>query len=203
MGIAADFLPHVFERFRQADSTSTRQHGGLGLGLAIVRNLVRMHHGEIRATSAGLGMGSTFEIQLPLAHATHAAPKRDTHPTGSRVPRRVLVVDDNIDIADMMSEVLKEAGHVVRVAHDGKQALSALAGFTPDAVLLDIGLPVMDGFEVARELRSRGSDAFLVAITGYGQQTDRDRSKDAGFDAHLVKPVKVDAVLRLLDRLAE
>ena len=203
IGISPEMLPHVFELFTQAEQARGRDDGGLGLGLAIVRNLVRMHHGEIRVASPGPGKGSTFEIELPLVRAAQAAPKHHTHPTGSRVPRRVLVVDDNIDIADMMSEVLKEAGHDVRVANDGQEALSALGGFTPDAVLLDIGLPVMDGFEVARELRSRGSEAFLVAITGYGQQTDRDRSKDAGFDAHLVKPVKVDAVLQLLDRLAE
>ena len=204
IGIAPEMLPHVFELFTQAEQARGRDDGGLGIGLAIVRNLVRMHHGEVRVTSAGAGKGSTFEIDLPLAPAAQAAgSKHAAKPAPSRLPRRVLVVDDNIDIADMMAEILKEAGHDVRIANDGEAALSAISGFTPEAVLLDIGLPVMDGFEVARELRSRGSEAFLVAITGYGQQTDRDRSKDAGFDAHLVKPVKVDAVLQLLDRLAE
>jgi len=205
IGIAPEMLPRVFELYTQAEEARGRDEGGLGLGLAIVRNLVRMHGGEVRVTSPGLGKGSTFEIELPLAHATAAATRANQgkHAAATRVPRRVLVVDDNIDIADMMAEVLAEAGHDVRVANDGAAALSSLDGFTPEAVLLDIGLPGMDGFEVARELRNRGAGAFLVAITGYGAQTDRDRSKDAGFDAHLLKPVKVDAVLQLLDRLAE
>ena len=205
IGISAEMLPHVFELFSQDDEAKRRDGGGLGLGLAIVRNLVRMHGGEVRAASDGLGKGSTFELELPLvtAHRREVASRNGTSLQPSRVPRRVLVVDDNTDVADMMAEVLKEAGHEVRVANDGQGALTAVDGFSPEAVLLDIGLPIMDGFEVARALRGRGADAFLVAITGYGQDADRERSKDAGFDAHLVKPVKVDAVLRLLDRLAE
>jgi signal transduction histidine kinase len=195
MGIDPRMLPQIFELFVQAQRTLDRSDGGLGLGLAIVRSLVALHGGTVRAESAGLGKGSEFVVELPpsdrqldgflLQTDRAAAPG-----TG----RRILVVDDNIDAAELLGDLLRHEGHEVCIAHDGPAALDVSSVFHPDTALLDIGLPVMDGYELARRLREQLPEVKLVAITGYGQQSDMDNAKAAGFDRHLVKPVSPDLV---------
>ncbi len=198
IGIAPDLLPRVFELFVQADRGLDRSEGGLGIGLTVVRRLVELHEGEVLARSSGPGHGSTFEVRLPLAEA----PERSAEPARPAVPvgRRVLLVEDNADIADLMATVLEMLGCAVTVARDGPSALGAVDAAAPEVVLLDLGLPGMDGLEVARRLRAGGFAAKLVALSGYGQPEDRVRTRDAGFDAHLVKPVDLDALVPLLSR---
>jgi len=196
IGISAEMLPRVFDLFVQSERGLDRSQGGLGIGLSVVRRLIEMHGGEVWAHSAGLGHGSTFEIRLPWvvaqAHAkVPVAPLRPNH-------RRVLVVDDNRDAADSLSLLLQTQGHEVQTAYDGEEALELAPGFGADLVLLDIGLPLMNGFEVAKRLRSSGSAARLVALSGYGQPDDLRRSREAGFDCHLVKPVDLERVTEIL-----
>ncbi len=203
IGIDAAYLERVFDQFIQVPQGLDRAAGGLGLGLAIVKSLVQRHDGTVRVASEGSGRGSTFIVELPLCHtaenptATQVEPLRPT-PTSSA---RVLVVDDNTDAASLLADVLTSYGHQVHVAHSGPDALRGLTSFTPDAALLDIGLPVMDGYELARALRIRLPQLKLVALTGYGQPDDRARSSAAGFDAHLVKPVSIANVRRTLEEL--
>jgi len=194
VGIAPEILPTVFDMFVQEQQSIERSQGGLGLGLAIVRNLVAAHGGSVSAHGAGKGAGSEFIVRLPAA-----PPRADTTPDlpPSRAPiaageaLRVLVVDDNEDVAQIFSLALRRLGHTVRVAHDGPAALRIAEDFFPEVAFLDIGLPVMDGYGLARHLRQIPglSGIRLVAVTGYGQDADRDRSHAAGFDVHLVKPV--------------
>jgi CheY-like chemotaxis protein len=202
-------LSKVFELFVQGERTLDRSQGGLGIGLTVARSLVELHGGTIRARSPGLGLGSEFLVYLPaLAKpAVHEdAPagslQRTSQPSRSGV--RVLLVDDNKDAVEVLAELLQTYGHEVMVAHDGPQALSIVPAFRPHAVLLDIGLPVMDGYELARRLREMetGHSLLLVAVTGYGQDTDKVKSREAGFDVHLVKPVEFATVLPLLADLA-
>ena len=198
MGIAPDVLPHVFEVFVQG-SRRDAVRAGLGLGLAIVRSLTELHGGRVEARSAGLNQGSEFVVELPLLEAPPREAARPTprdHPAPVGRPMRVLVVDDNLDAAEMLAEWLGAIGHGVRVAADGPTALEIAAEFKPDVALLDIGLPVMDGYEVARRLREQPGCAKirLIALTGYGQESDHDRSRRAGFEDHLVKPVDLDAI---------
>jgi len=209
IGIDPEMLLTIFEIFTQERQSLERTQGGLGLGLAIVRNLMALHGGRVEALSEGRGKGSEFVLHLPLAGAeTVPAVAVSTPPEGAMSVRdssiAVLVVDDNADAAEMLSEYVSSLGYVVRSALDGPSALRAAEEFHPAIALLDIGLPVMDGFELARRLR--GSDAFagikLVAITGYGQETDRARSREAGFDAHLVKPVDLEHLEQLLQDLS-
>jgi signal transduction histidine kinase len=198
IGIDPSMLPSIFDLFTQDRQALDRAQGGLGLGLAIVRNLVGLHGGTVAAGSAGIGRGSEFVVRLPRL-AGEVAP---AHPPSSHSERpravstgvRVLVVDDNVDAAAMLAQALGAAGHVTMTAHDGPTALEAARAFKPDVALLDIGLPVMDGFELARKLRELpGLRATrLIAISGYGQDHDRRQSAAAGFDAHLVKPVDLD-----------
>ena len=215
MGIEPALLVHIFEPFVQRKQSLDRSHGGLGLGLTIARRLVELHGGAVAAASAGPGRGSTFTIELDLAAACAGeptrladseAPPRSPPPSSGIV--RVLVVDDNVDAAEMLAEALRVNGHVVSVAHDGPAALSLASEFHPDLALLDIGLPVMDGFDLAQRLKRRLSarPPKFVAITGYGQPSDRARSKQAGFDEHLVKPVdlvRLDAIVRSVGRRAD
>jgi signal transduction histidine kinase/ActR/RegA family two-component response regulator len=204
IGIAPEMLPHVFELFTQLDSTHRRSQGGLGIGLTLVRSLVRMHGGSVVARSQGIGAGSEFEVRLPLATgAAMAASTPDALPM-ARVSMRVLVVDDNRDAADSLGVLLDHLGYEVEVAHDGATALRCVETFRPALVLLDIGMPEMDGFEVARRLRlqSRWQDLVLVALTGWGQEEDRQRTQAAGFDHHLVKPTDLDTLQRLLADIA-
>jgi PAS domain S-box-containing protein len=198
MGIAPEVLPHVFEVFVQG-ARRDAVRAGLGLGLAIVRSLTELHGGRALARSDGLNQGSEFVIELPLLETATRDPARPTprdHPAPVSRPLRVLIVDDNIDAAEMLAEWLGAIGHQVDVAADGPTALERAATFRPEVALLDIGLPVMDGYEVARRLRElAGCEATrLIALTGYGQESDHDRSRRAGFEDHLVKPVDLDAI---------
>ncbi|HEV8578427.1 MAG TPA: ATP-binding protein [Thermoanaerobaculia bacterium] len=196
LGISAELLPRVFDLFTQGDRSLDRAEGGLGIGLALVRRLVEMHGGSVEAHSAGPGCGSEFVVRLPWLAAPPAprdsSGERETQPLQPAGPRRVLVIDDNRDAADMMTVLLELWGHEVRIAHHGLEALDLAADYRPDAVLLDIGLPGMDGYEVAKRLRQLpGWDGvMLVAVTGYGQDEDLRRSRETGFDHHLVKPVE-------------
>ncbi len=205
VGMTADLLPRVFDLFTQGDRSLARSEGGLGIGLTLVKNLVEIHGGTVEAHSDGPGKGSEFVVQLPalpegagpVAAGGKGPPERRASPR-----RRVLVVDDNTDSADSLAVLLKVAGHEVRTAYEGPAALRAAAAFRPEVVLLDIGLPRMDGYAVARRLREEvGLKAALVALTGYGQDEDRCRSQEAGFDAHLVKPVEPAELLALVATL--
>jgi len=197
-GISAEFMPRLFDLFAQADRTLDRAQGGLGIGLSVVRKLVEMHGGKVSAHSEGLGRGSTFQITLPRI----AAPLPQSADTqAARVPaRRILVVDDNADAANSLSELLKMDGHHTQPVFSAEDAILQAHAFAPDVVLLDIGLPHIDGYEVARRLRGSLSSVMLVALTGYGQADDRERALAAGFDAHLVKPVDLAALTRILAR---
>jgi CheY-like chemotaxis protein/anti-sigma regulatory factor (Ser/Thr protein kinase) len=203
IGIDATYLDRVFDQFVQVPQGLDRAAGGLGLGLAIVRSLVERHGGTVRAESRGPGCGSTFIVELPLSSGAArevAVPPQKT-PRKPTAAARLLVVDDNTDAAWLLADVLSTFGHQVQVAHSGPDALAELKSFQPDAALLDIGLPVMDGYELAKHLRARLPTVKLVALTGYGQANDRERSRAAGFDAHLVKPVSIANVTRTLDEL--
>ncbi len=211
IGIDASMLPRVFDLFTQDHQAVDRAQGGLGLGLAIVRSLVALHGGSVSARSQGLGCGSEFLVRLPRIELT-TAPIEDGARRHKRalVPSsgvRVLVVDDNEDAAETLADALTAAGHTTAVAPDGPTALRAALEFRPHVALLDIGLPVMDGFELARHLQSADAGnqvrTRLVAVTGYGQEHDRQRSAAAGFDDHLVKPVDIDQVNQLIQRMAE
>jgi len=201
IGIPSDMLPRVFDLFAQGDRTHARGQGGLGIGLTLVRALVEMHGGQVEARSAGPGQGSEFVLWLPLASAPDA-PERDG-PAGRRAgvgPRRILVVDDNRDAADSRGVLLRVLGAEVVTANDGPSALAALAAHRPAVVLLDIGMRGMDGYEVARRARARpeGRDVTMIAVTGWSQEEDRQRSREAGIDHHLVKPVDLEALRALL-----
>jgi PAS domain S-box-containing protein len=192
VGLPPEMFETVFELFTQVDRSLDRSQGGLGIGLTLVRRLVEMHCGRVEVSSEGPGKGCEFTLRFP----TTAAPVRDAvpaphRPAAVRIARRALVIDDNVDAADSLAQLLHLAGCEVRVAHDGPSALEIAPGFGPDVVLLDIGLPGLDGYEVARRLRAIPdfNATLLIALTGYGQEEDRRRSLQAGFDQHLVKPV--------------
>lgn len=202
-GIAPGKLPQMFELFVQGERSLARSEGGLGLGLTIVKNITEMHGGYVSAQSEGLGQGSTFTVHLPAA-AAPAPAQVPRIPSGSHrsIPHRVLVVDDMTDTAQCLAKLLRKQGHTVEVAHDGPQACEQAHTFAPEVVLLDIGMPGMDGYEVARQLRhdQACADSFLVALTGYGQEEDRRRALDAGFNEHLVKPVNIERIQQLVER---
>jgi PAS domain S-box-containing protein len=206
IGIAPDMLPHIFELFVQADHASTRSQGGLGIGLTLVKNLVKMHHGTVEARSAGLRKGSEFVVRLPLSvHEPEGQEGQELAVYGQVKPsrHRLLVVDDNVDAADSLALLLRLQGHEVRVAHDGLTALEMANGYRPEVVFLDLGMPGMDGYEVARRMRQQPGleKVVLAALTGWGQQEDRRRTSEAGFDHHLVKPPEPKALQVLLDAL--
>jgi CheY-like chemotaxis protein/two-component sensor histidine kinase len=204
VGISADALPDVFELFSQADKRALRSNNGLGIGLALVRSLVELHGGEVSASSPGPGRGSRFEVRLPL---------RPTRPREARlgggsereIPgmQRVVVVDDNRDAADTLATLLRIEGAEVRVAYDGPTALNVIEDFRPRAVVLDLGMPGMDGYEVARWIRHRKDldGLTLIALTGWGAEADRRLTAEAGFDHHLIKPAGIDSVQAVLSRL--
>lgn len=200
VGIPPEKLPEMFELFAQGDRSLARSEGGLGIGLTLVKKLVEMHGGTITAESAGLDQGSTFTIHLPAVtpKARVVAQPR----VGGELARtsRVLVVDDNVDTVLGLSKLLTIQGHQVSAAYSGPEAIEAARASRPEFILLDIGLPGMDGYEVARRLRREesGRDAVIIAITGYGHDTDRHRSKESGFDHHLVKPLDHDLLVSLL-----
>jgi two-component system CheB/CheR fusion protein len=212
IGMDPATLPRVFDLFMQADRSLDRARGGLGIGLTVVHQLVALHGGSAAAHSDGLGKGSELVVRLPLlacqepAAAPRSAvreggPERPAGTPAGAVPRRVLVVEDNLDTAESLTMLLRLRGHEVEVAHDGQQALVAAAAFEPEVVLLDIGLPGLDGYQVARNLRRRRgtAKALIVALTGYGQDEDQRRAHEAGFDHHLTKPVAPQAIYELLD----
>ncbi|HWB11683.1 MAG TPA: ATP-binding protein [Pirellulales bacterium] len=199
IGIAPDMLPRVFELFAQAQTQGGQ--GGLGIGLTLVRSLVEMSGGTVEARSPGLGKGSEFVVRLPLVAADQAPENRPSQSAQTQLPaRRAFVVDDNADAAATLSELLRRDGHEVHTFNDGYSALASAAAIAPDVVLLDIGMPKMDGLETARRLRKMPATAaaLLVAVTGWGQEADRRRAQEAGFDHHLVKPVDTDALRELL-----
>ncbi len=207
VGITAELLPRVFDLFTQGDRSLARSEGGLGIGLTLVKRLVELHGGTVEVHSDGPGKGSEFAVRLPLLKEQVRSMKDEKEEDLSSSPasppsRRVLVVDDNLDAAESLAMLLKVEGHETRTAHDGPAALEAAEAFRPEVIFLDIGLPRMDGYEVARRLRAQPGSAgvLLVALTGYGQEEDRRRTEEAGFDAHLVKPADPEAVQELLTR---
>jgi PAS domain S-box-containing protein len=206
LGIPRDMLPRIFDLFTQVDRTIDRAQGGLGIGLMLVRRLVQMHGGSVTVASEGPGKGSEFTVRLPLLDAAAPAGAGRAEGTdGAAAVRRqrILVVDDNRDSADSLSMLLRLAGHEVRTAYDGTAGLAAARRWRPDVVLLDIGLPGLDGYEVVRRLRQEAGlqQALVVAMTGYGKDEDRERSQEAGFDAHLVKPVDPEELAQLIAAL--
>jgi PAS domain S-box-containing protein len=203
IGMAPDLAAHVFDLFAQAERSSDRSAGGLGLGLALVKSLVELHGGTVTCRSDGAGKGSTFTICLPrlATGAEHGGRAPDDHAQQAAMQLlRILVVDDNVDAAAMLAMLLETSGHRVSVEHEGHAALARARAEMPDVCLLDIGLPGMDGTELARRLRAapETAHAVLIAVTGYGQQADRDHTTAAGFDHHLVKPVDIDRLYALL-----
>jgi signal transduction histidine kinase/CheY-like chemotaxis protein len=199
IGISPDLLPHVFERFTQADNSATRSRGGLGLGLALVKGLVELQGGEVSAASDGDGHGTTFTCSFPLAEGTATA-RPVAAPPAVGVRRRVLVVDDNRDATDSLRLLLEVRGHNVAVAYTGKDAIETARRFRPEFVLCDLGLPEMDGFAVAQTLREDPATAGvrLIAVSGYASPVDQQRCHEAGFERHLTKPVEPEELLRLL-----
>ncbi|MEO5618136.1 MAG: PAS domain S-box protein, partial [Candidatus Eisenbacteria bacterium] len=203
IGISDEMLPRIFEMFTQVDRSLERSQGGLGIGLMLVQRLVGLHGGTVHAHSEGPGKGSEFEVRLPIAagveerRGVEAGPEDEAR--GVAVRRRVLVVDDNRDSATSLAVLLQMAGNDVRTAHDGLEAIAVAEEFQPDTVLLDIGLPKLNGYAAARRIRDdRGDGVVLIAVTGWGQKEDRRRSSEAGFDHHLTKPVDLGTLYRLL-----
>ena len=203
IGLAADQLSRIFEMFTQVDVPRERAQGGLGIGLTLVKTMLELHGGTVEANSDGIGRGAEFVVRLPVLvdPSTPLAPPGD-EPT-AQARRRVLIVDDSRDTTDSMAMLLELNGHEVRTAHDGLEAVETAGIFRPDVVLLDIGLPALNGFDACRRIREQpwGRTIVLVALTGLGQEEDRARSKEAGFDAHIVKPVDYDALMKLLASL--
>lgn len=203
IGITADALPRMFEMFSRGDRDSARTQGGLGIGLALSRRLAEMHHGSLDARSGGVGQGSEFTVRLPVAEVAQGGVSSSGNSTGELAQTRVLVVDDNHDAGDSLAMILEMLGADVRVARGGSEALELFVAFQPGVILLDIGMPGMNGYDVARAIRSSypGHPVAIVALTGWGQDEDRRRSAEAGFDHHLVKPAELDALQDLLASL--
>jgi CheY-like chemotaxis protein/anti-sigma regulatory factor (Ser/Thr protein kinase) len=207
IGIDAALLPRIFDPFVQGEQGSERARGGLGLGLGLVRALVELHRGEVEARSPGPGRGSTFTVRLPAVARVDASPELDSSTSTAARPApgawRILVVDDNDDARMLLADVLRERGHDVRAAQDGGTALDVIQDFIPEIGLLDIGLPGMDGHELAAKLRRAVPDVRLIALSGYGQPADHARSRAAGFDRHLVKPVELRRLFEAMADLSE
>jgi CheY-like chemotaxis protein len=202
IGIPAGMLEEVFQLFAQVDRSSQRTRGGLGIGLAVTKRLIELHGGRIEAHSAGEGLGSEFVIRLPQSDAPPAS-KLPAQRRSPHAPRcRILVADDNQDTATSLSMLLELMGHQTRTVHDGLAAVAAVEAFQPDVVILDIGMPKLDGYEAARRIASlpRAKDLLLIAMTGWGQDADRERVREAGFHHHLVKPVDTDRLEELIER---
>jgi len=200
-GIPTDKLDSIFELFAQANPTLARTEGGLGIGLTLVRQLVELHGGTVSAASDGLGKGAEFTVRLRLAGAPAlVAPRSGQKPRAA--PLRVVVVEDQVDGREALAAYLERQGHDIRQAGTGQEGIDAAIASSPDVVLVDIGLPDIDGYEVARRLRKHlGRRVQLVALTGYGQPQDRTRAEEAGFDAHLVKPVDPPLLIETLGQL--
>jgi CheY-like chemotaxis protein len=199
-GIPPDKLREVFEMFAQINRSPEQTKGGLGVGLAIVKRVVEMHGGSVEAHSEGLGRGSEFVVRLPVAAASAAAESQVAEPAAPAGGHRILVADDNVDSATTLANLLELMGNEVRVAHDGEEALETAAAFGADLILLDIGMPKLNGYDVARRIRSQpwGRDVVLVALTGWSQEENRRRSRQAGFDHHVVKPIEPAVMQQLV-----
>ena len=211
-GIAPEFLPFVFDRFRQADGTSTRNHMGLGLGLAIVKHVVEMHGGEVAAASGGVGQGATFTVTLPLAGEIEGKPRG---PLAARMPgnhapqaalgMRVLIVEDDTETRDILAAILERAGFSYRVATRASEALSVLDDWQPDVIVSDIGMPDMDGYEFARQLRARpaaqGGQIPALAVSAFARAEDRDLALRSGYQAHIAKPVEPADLVKAIAEL--
>ena len=188
-GIAPEMLTRVFDLFMQGETSIDRSEGGMGVGLTLVKKLVHLHRGTVRASSRGRGSGSEFVVRLPLAAESLPAQKRELAPAAHVEPRRILLIEDNQDIRDLLRIKLGQLGHQIEVAEDGTSGLEKLLASPPDVALVDIGLPGLSGYEIAREAREvLGAQVYLVALTGYGQSEDKERALPAGFDVHLTKP---------------
>jgi CheY-like chemotaxis protein len=205
IGIPPEKLASIFEAFTQLDRSLERIHGGLGIGLMLVKRLVELHGGTVEALSEGLGKGSELVVHLPVfeRQGEAQAPPAPSEGEQTKAAYRILVVDDNQESADSLATLLQIHGHATFVAYDGLEALAAAEQLRPEVVLLDIGLPKLNGYEVCRRIRERplGKRMVLIALTGWSQEEDRRKSREAGFDAHLVKPVDLSALLKLLGSL--
>jgi CheY-like chemotaxis protein/two-component sensor histidine kinase len=201
IGIAVDQLQRIFDMFIQVDRSLEKSHGGLGIGLTLVKRLVELHGGFVEAKSDGPGMGSEFVVRLPVV--ADASLSQSLHPgdsSGAKTSLRILIVDDNRDGADSLSAMLRLMGNDTLTAYDGRQGIEAARKFRPDVILLDIGLPLVNGYEVCRRIREQPwcQDTVFIAVTGWGQEQDRRRSQEAGFDRHMIKPVDPAALMKLL-----
>jgi CheY-like chemotaxis protein/anti-sigma regulatory factor (Ser/Thr protein kinase) len=206
VGIPPEMLNEVFDMFTQVNRTLDRAQGGLGIGLSLVRRLTELHGGEVVADSGGLGHGSLFTVRLPLA-APLQAPQTDSGPPAAETSKssrlRILVIDDIADVADVMKMLLDMEGYETRVAYSGAAALQVAREFAPDAIFCDIGLPEMDGHEIARRMRADPAiaSAVLIALTGWGSEAELRKTRESGFDFHMVKPVDSEALLKLLSQI--
>jgi CheY-like chemotaxis protein len=204
VGIPRDMLPRVFDMFTQVDRSLDRSQGGLGIGLSLVKGLVELHGGRVEAHSSGSGTGSEFLVSLPGIQQPAGKRTSGRDKAKKIAGRRVLVVDDNLDAAKSLALLLANMGNETQAVYDGSTALTVGAAFRPDLVLLDIGMPKLDGYDTARRIRREpwGSDVTLVAVTGWGHEDARRKSRDAGFDYHTVKPIEIAALATLLDGYA-
>jgi CheY-like chemotaxis protein len=207
IGIPEESLPHIFDMFSQVDRTIERSTGGLGIGLALVKGVVEMHGGEVYAASDGPGRGSTFTIKLPVIQRQVTA-TMDTSPKGEFQAmsrgRKILVVDDNRDSANSLAAFLRLLGHTVEMAHDGDEAVTVAGQFRPEVILMDVGMPKLNGYRATQEIRKQpwGRDIAIIALTGWGQESDRERSREANCDGHLVKPVNLSVLSKVVDQYA-
>ena len=205
VGIAKERLGQIFGLFTQAENAIGRAQGGMGIGLSLVRNLVELHGGTVTASSDGVGKGSEFVVALPVARAESASAPRAAAASDGRVetmPRRIVVVEDNADIRTLLQLKLRRLGHDVEAVGDGERGIERIENLKPDMALVDIGLPGVDGYEVAQQVRQRlGNEVFLVALSGFGQPEDKKRALEAGFDEHLTKPADVKDLEQLLSRV--
>jgi signal transduction histidine kinase/ActR/RegA family two-component response regulator len=202
VGIAPDMLPRIFDLFAQAEGTLDRARGGMGIGLTLVRSLIALHGGTVEAESAGIGQGSVFTVRLPALperDRTYIPPLQATHPAGNGVHHHILIVEDNADMREILKQLLEDLGHRVSAVENGALGVEHAIAHHPEVLLVDIGLPGLDGYGVARRLREElGQRVFLVALTGYGQPEDRRLALEAGFDVHMTKPVDLEAMEKLL-----
>jgi CheY-like chemotaxis protein len=208
IGIPSEMLSRIFVPFTQVESSTSRGSGGLGIGLAVVRMLVELHGGSVDARSPGLGQGTEIIVRLPIHSDTQPTEEPSTEAPArilEHTSRRILIVDDNADAAQSLATALELSGHRVAVAYDAPSAIEVAIAEGPDIIFLDLGLPGMDGYEVAGALRQRPElcHARIVAVNGYGQDRDRQRTRDAGFDQHIVKPVNLNDLWDLLERRTE
>jgi PAS domain S-box-containing protein len=205
IGLTSEQMSRIFGMFAQVDDSLERGEGGLGVGLALARMLVELHEGQIEVRSAGLGKGSEFTVRIPaLPQESASTSEIERGAAAPQIQRRILVADDNVDSAETLASLLRSAGHEVRTAHEGASAVETWSVFRPDLAILDIGMPKLNGYDVARQIRSRenGAHTVLVAVTGWGQEEDKRKARDAGFDHHLTKPVDPPAIVKILAQLS-